>query len=183
MTIKLIGQRITLRPPKISDAQDICEGVQHPSVPRNTFVPSPYHIEDALSFIKRTRKNHKAGTTCTLAIIENKSHKLVGMVGVERISLRHKRGELGYWLNLNYRNNGYMSEAVSLILKHCFKTLKLEKIEAGTKTSNDISIRLLLKVGFKQEGLIRRHMKHRGRWIDLYRYGLLKSEYAGRGGK
>ena len=56
-----------------------------------------------------------------------------------------------------FRNNGFMKEAVNLLSKFLFEEVKLNKIMAQTGSFNDESNYLLKSCGFKLDGCLREH--------------------------
>lgn len=173
----LKGKRVILRPIKKADAQYIYEGARDRAISKYTFVPNPYTLKNAEEFIRQAWAGIRKGTSYNLGIELRNTSGIIGMIGVMDISEKHKRGEVGYWVNRKYWHQGYASEALELMLNFCFKKLKFRKVVAGVFPPNEISSLMLLRAGFKLEGRLRRHIKKDGRWMDLLRYGLLREEY------
>jgi ribosomal-protein-alanine N-acetyltransferase len=69
-----------------------------------------------------------------------------------------------------------MTEALKLIIHYGFATLKLNRIQALVIPGNKPSVRLLLKLGFQEEGLLREYAFFKGRYHDLICYSLLSRE-------
>ena len=76
-----------------------------------------------------------------------------------------------------------MFEAVSLILKFCFKELKLQRVQAATLPDNVFSQKLLKTCGFKYEGRHRNYFFHRKRIKDAYMYAITVEDYRAMQGK
>ncbi|WP_068614200.1 GNAT family N-acetyltransferase [Paenibacillus tuaregi] len=93
------------------------------------------------------------------------------------------RGEIGYDLGKSYWGQGYMPEALSAILKFGYSVMGLNRIEALVLEENKASQRVLDKLGFKPEGLLREYQRNeQGEgYIDLQLYALLRREYRGWG--
>lgn len=73
---------------------------------------------------------------------------------------------LGYKLDRELINRGYMTEAVSAVVKYGFEVLGLHRIEANVMPGNVRSLRVLEKCGFVEEGLSRRYLQINGVWED-----------------
>jgi RimJ/RimL family protein N-acetyltransferase len=71
-------------------------------------------------------------------------------------SLDFKCAEIGYELHHGYWNKGLMTEAVKAVLTFGFNEMGLHRIEANPLSTNEQTQRLLLKLGFKKEGALRR---------------------------
>ena len=84
-------------------------------------------------------------------------------------------GSLGYWIGEPFARRGHTAAAVSAVTRFCFKRLGLHRVEAACIPANDASRGLLLKCGFRQEGLARGYLRINGVWRDHLLFGLLSS--------
>lgn len=100
----------------------------------------------------------------------------VGSVFLNDVDLEGRKAELGYWIEPAEQGNGYATEAAQLLLTHAFDQLGLHKVWARTTHDNEGSKRVLEKLGFQQEGVLREHWLGLDRYVDEYRFGLLESE-------
>ena len=105
------------------------------------------------------------------------SAQYLGNIGLHTINTRHRRGEIGYYLNENQRKKGYMSEAVKVVVKYGFESLDLNRITACVHPDNLPSKSIILNLGFQKEGLLRQDYIQDGVIYDSEIYGLLKSDY------
>ncbi|GEM86833.1 GNAT family N-acetyltransferase [Meiothermus granaticius] len=80
-------------------------------------------------------------------------------------------GDRGYW------GRGYGFTAGRQMLRYGFEEQGLERITAEVHASNTRPIRLLERLGFLREGVLRQHETYRGEKQDLYLYGMLKEEF------
>jgi ribosomal-protein-alanine N-acetyltransferase len=87
-------------------------------------------------------------------------------------------GTLGYWIGAPYAGKGYMSRAVRTVVNFAFGPLRLHRIEASCLPSNDASIRLLERIGFRQEGYARAYLRINGLWQDHLLFALLETDAA-----
>ena len=71
---------------------------------------------------------------------------------------------------------------MTLLIRFAFEQLDLHRIEADPDPQNAASIKLLLKQGFKREGLLRERYFLNGEPQDAEYYGLLRREWTGGGG-
>ena len=65
-----------------------------------------------------------------------------------------------------HAGQGYMTEALELVLREAFVTLELHRLEANIQPGNAASIALVQRLGFELEGLSPRYLKIGGRWRD-----------------
>jgi RimJ/RimL family protein N-acetyltransferase len=96
---------------------------------------------------------------------------------------RGTQAELGWVLDPTYTGQGYATEAVRELLRHCFEDLGVRRVTATCFLANDSSWRLMERVGMRRELHAVRDALHRsGRWLDSVGYALLEEEWgAGRG--
>jgi len=85
------------------------------------------------------------------------------VVGLERIDHQHGRAVLGYWIAPEHRGNGYATEASELLVDHGVSHERLHGIEASVYEHNPTSARVLEKVGFTGERVLRdQQVRRRG---------------------
>lgn len=83
---------------------------------------------------------------------------------------------IGYWTGQPYIRRGYMAEAVQIVLDFAFRRLQLHRIEAACLEENAASKALLLKAGFRPEGLARKYLCIAGRWQDHETFAILRTD-------
>ncbi|MFP3511545.1 GNAT family protein [Peribacillus sp. SIMBA_075] len=106
--------------------------------------------------------------------IERKGEKgLIGTIGFNAWSPKHKRAEIGYEIHPDHWKKGYMTEAVSKILFYGSETLGLTRIGAVVFIENVPSNNLLKKMGFQQEGVLKNYMYQNGEVYDTNVYSFL----------
>lgn len=73
---------------------------------------------------------------------------------------------IGYWVASAYTRGGVATGALALGLDHCFASVSLHRVEATVRPENTASRAVLAKVGFREEGLLRRYLDVDGGWRD-----------------
>lgn len=92
--------------------------------------------------------------------------------------LRHNRAEIGYVLYKDeYKNQGYISEALETVIPYGFNEMKLHRIEAFVGVQNEVSLKVMKKFKFNQEGCLKQHYLRDGVYEDSLAFGLLVDEY------
>ncbi|KAH7661500.1 Acyl-CoA N-acyltransferase protein, partial [Dioscorea alata] len=87
------------------------------------------------------------------------------------------RGELGYMLASQQWGKGVMTKAVKLAVKSVFEEMKgLERVEALVDVENKGSLKVLEKVGFLKEGVLRKYFVLRGRTRDMVMFSFLSTD-------
>ncbi len=172
--LRLETDRIRLRKIKRSDAESIYKYAKAKEISRYTFIPRPYTIKNATTFIRQSQILFRKKKEFHLGIELKETGEIIGMIGLIRIDYKNKNAELGCWLGKKFWRKGIMGEAVSLMLRFGFKELKLVRIYARVMTPNIASAKLVESAGFTLEGHRRRVHLHRRRWVDDYLYAMVK---------
>lgn len=73
---------------------------------------------------------------------------------------------IGYWVASSATGGGVATAALALGLDHCFGPVMLHRVEATVRPENAASRAVLAKVGFREEGLLRRYLEVDGAWRD-----------------
>jgi ribosomal-protein-alanine N-acetyltransferase len=73
---------------------------------------------------------------------------------------------VGYWVSSEVTGGGIATGALALGLDHCFGRVGLHRVEATVRPENHASRRVLAKVGFREEGLLKRYLNVDGDWRD-----------------
>jgi len=180
----LKGQRVTLRLPVGSDFAEWARlrresrAFLEPWEPR--WAPDELQRSGWRQRLKRYHQDWAQGTALAFMIFENRSGKLIG--GITLGNIRHgvsQSAHIGYWMGERYAGQGYMVEAVRLVVRYAFDTLKLHRIEAACIPANERSIRVLEKAGFQREGLLRSYLKINGSWADHFLFALIAGDAPG----
>lgn len=109
-------------------------------------------------------------------IVFKGTDKIIGTIGYNKVIENHK-GRIGYDLLPEYWGKGYMTELLERIIKYGFENYTIERIEAEVMLGNVGSEKLLEKVGFKKEGVLKQWMYWNNRYFDIIMYALLKRDY------
>ncbi len=88
-----------------------------------------------------------------------------------------KKAEIGYELDPFYWKQGITTEAVKVVLRYSFEELQLFRVGAVTYPQNEVSMRLLKRLSFKEEGLLRGYLYQNNQSHDAVIFSLLKTEW------
>jgi RimJ/RimL family protein N-acetyltransferase len=118
------------------------------------------------------------------SVILKESDIMIGHIVLGELSpSKNREFNLGYMFNPDFYNRGYCTEASKEIIQFAFNNLNARRIQASCNPSNVPSWKVLEKLGFKREGLLREKEAFRKDsndcWVytDKMIYGLLKSEW------
>jgi ribosomal-protein-alanine N-acetyltransferase len=130
--------------------------------------------------ISRYREDHARGTALAFFIFEREGGRLCG--GITIGNIRHgvsQSGHIGYWIGERYGGRGLMTDAVQVLTRFAFDTMRLHRIEAACIPDNNRSIRVLEKAGFQREGLLRSYLRINGIWQDHLLYAKIADDISG----
>ncbi|MEI4768108.1 GNAT family protein [Psychrobacillus sp. FJAT-51614] len=133
--------------------------------------------QQAKSLIESFGKNFKEKRSMRWGIILKETGSFVGTVGLNNLIITGRRTEIGYDLLPEYWRKGIISEAVNTVIQYCFKELDLFRIGAVTFPQNESSNKLLLKLGFEKEGLLRGYLYQNGHSNDALVFSLIKPDW------
>lgn len=174
--VTLNTPRLVLRPLRQEDAQSFFAIWSDPDAMRYFSFPAMTRLEQAEDRIARLLKASSEGINFVCAVELSATGEVLGNCDLFNADEQCRRAEIGFSLQSNRWGSGYMTEAASALIEHAFGTLNLRRIEADIDPRNSASARLLERLGFVREGLLRE------RWVvgdevsDSALYGLLHSD-------
>ena len=170
----LRSRKVYLRHPAASDLEELIERHRNSRELFRGFA-SPHSDRDALG---RMLDANRTDATEVFLICRIDDGAIVGTITLSQIFRKaFQNAYLGYQLFGGFTGNGYMTEAVSLILRFAFNDLGLHRVEANVQPDNKPSIAVLRRTGFTKEGFSRRYLKIAGRWRDHERWAILREDW------
>lgn len=85
-------------------------------------------------------------------------------------------GSVGYWIDERFAGRGVVPTAVALVGDHCFRVVGLHRLEVNIRPDNVASLRVVEKLGFRDEGLRRAYLHIDGGWRDHRTFALCAEE-------
>jgi ribosomal-protein-alanine N-acetyltransferase len=168
--------RLILRPLALEDAQEIQALAGDFTIADTTLnIVHPYPDGLAEKWISEHPAKFQQREAVTFAVTLKDHGQLIGVASLG-FNLRFRRGELGYWISKPYWNQGFATEASRAVIEFGFGSLGLHKIEATHLSRNPASGKVLQKMGFEQEGVLRAHVLKWDRFEDVVVFGLLSGE-------
>lgn len=104
-------------------------------------------------------------------------HQPVGWITLLVVNWEHGLAELGYALTTAEQGKGVMPAALSLLLVDLFSGTTLHRLEARCAVENEASQKVLERLGFEREGLLRDYFRLGDGRVDNYLYSLLRSDW------
>lgn len=162
---------LILRAPEFSDKHKIAEYCSKKVWDHlRDFMPNPYTLYDAESFIRLSRVEDPQ---CTFAIEYN--NEFVGVISlVPQSDVYRLNAEIGYWIAESFWGKGIISKAIPMMVEYGFSELSLTRIYAHVFDFNEGSKRVLTKAGFNLDFIAKQAVIKNGLIIDEYRYSKVK---------
>lgn len=177
---KLVGDRIYLSPRGASD-----EEIEKFTDWMNDFQTTDFigRSGQVVTFIgeKEWLENStKNVQNRSFSIIELNHNKLIGTISLENFHWIDRSAVLGIFIgDKDFRNNGYGTEAIKLLLEYGFKYLNLHSIRLDLLSINERAHKCYLKCGFKDTGCSREAIYVNGKYYDRLHMDILENEFEG----
>ncbi len=173
---KLVGDRIYLSPRNSEDYEIFTEWL-------NDFQVSDYIGKSACVMTNESEKEFlqkNINPEATFSIVDLENDKMVGTVGIESIDHLNRCGTLGVFIGeKDYRDKGYGTEAIKMVLEYGFKYLNLKNIKLDLLSVNERAYRCYQKCGFKEYGRRRKCIFLNGNYYDKISMDILDEEFEG----
>jgi ribosomal-protein-alanine N-acetyltransferase len=177
---QLRGNRLCLRGPRPDDADAVFALFSDPAVMRYWSRPPMTARAEAEGRIAEITEDFDARKALQWAITMRADDEVIGTCTLFRFEPRHRRAEIGYALRSDHWDRGLGAEAAALALDWGFRTLGLHRVEADIDPRNAASRRLLERLGFTSEGLLRERYFVGGVTSDTELFGLLAQDWRNR---
>ena len=179
--LRIEGDGVRLRPPR---AADFAEWRELRAQSKDFLQPwEPTWPADDLTrpaFRQRLRRyaeDMRTDQAYPFFLFRSADNVLIG--GLALANIRRgvsQAGSLGYWIGAPFARQGFMTAGVRAFVPFAFDTLRLHRLEAACIPSNQASVGLLEKTGFKREGYAREYLCINGVWQDHLLYARLQND-------
>lgn len=126
--------------------------------------------------VRAWRSQAQEGTGYSLFIFRRSDDAFLGGCRIFEMRQAQQAASVAYWVGASYARRGYMFAAMSQVVHLSFNKLNLHRLEATCEPQNEASRRLLLKLGFHEEGRVRGLRHVRSAWRDMILFGLLADD-------
>jgi RimJ/RimL family protein N-acetyltransferase len=135
--------------------------------------------EEMIDWLESALQEQRKGTALPWTIVHRSTGVPVGSTRFGNIDLANRRVEIGWtWIGGPWQRTAVNTESKYLMLRHAFESLGCVRVEFKTDALNERSRKALLRIGAKEEGTLRRHMKtYSGRVRDTVYFSILDSEW------
>lgn len=138
-------------------------------------------LQGPTSFRQLVRRfNAQARAGDALPWVVTYESRLVGQLTVSGITWGSARmAAAGYWVDRAVAGRGVIPTALALAVDHCFGVVGLHRIEVNIRPENHASLRVVRKLGFREEGVRERFLHIDGDWRDHLSFALTVEEIPG----
>jgi len=180
LRLELDTQRLTLRPFRETDVDEIWPIVSDPEFPKLMSWNAHRDRGETLAFI-RGHAESLANNEGVVWALEHEGH-VVGCVGLHGVKFqvaawRIDRAELGYWIAPAHAGNGLATEAAQAVVRYGFEIIGLHKVTVGCVAQNAASRHVIEKLGFRFVGRLEDDVWRDGAWHGHLRYELTSGEW------
>ncbi len=172
-------ERLHIREYRKEDIDGYLRVIRQPEIYATTCgFPRNYSRLRAKWWFKMMKLNRNQHTAYEYAVILRENGMYLGNVGLININEEYRRADISYYIDRDYMNRGYATEAAREMLKYGFYALQYHKICGICMSVNPASRRVMEKLGMKYEGCLREHLFKDGVFYDLDHLSILKDEYS-----
>lgn len=177
---QLQSKRIRLRGPRADDAHGLFGLFSDPRVMRYWSRPPMTTRGEAEGLIVEIDEGFACRTRLNWVIAQRQDDAVIGTCALFRFEPRHRRAEIGYALRSDHWGRGLAAEAATLALDWAFRALGLHRVEADIDPRNDGSRKMLERLGFVSEGMLRERYFVGEEISDTELFGLLAHDWPAR---
>ena len=164
------GSRVKLRRPSRADLQEFIDLMHQSRSLHRPWIFPPKEEDTFGKYLQTRKQSHNDGFLVCHADTED----IMGVINLNEIVRGNFHSAyLGYYIGLPYAGQGYMQEALKLVIDYAFHELGLHRLEANIQPANTASIALVKRCGFHKEGFSPRYLKINGTWRDHERWAIL----------
>ncbi|BBD64715.1 hypothetical protein NIES4072_16210 [Nostoc commune NIES-4072] len=170
---ELETERLLLRETTLEDAEAIFAVFSDPGVTQFHDLDTFTSIKEAIAVVGRRAKRFERGEGIRWGIARKQDNVVIGSCGFTW-NPQEQSAEVGYELANTFWRQGIMTEAVRTILQFGFEQMGLRFIVAQVMLDNIASKKLLEKLGFQSQGVLKEYRFFKGQFHDLEQFVLNK---------
>ena len=176
--VALEGQHTRLEPLTLAHQEALIAAADDGELWNSTVTVVPRR-ETMHAYIETALAAQTRGSELPFVIIRKASGEVVGTTRFYEIEPNDRRVAVGYtWVSLSAQRTAVNTEAKLLLLTHAFETWQCNRVEFITDILNQQSRAAILRLGAKEEGILRNHMiMPGGRIRDSVCFSIIAAEW------
>ena len=179
LTTLLRTERLTLRPFVADDFDALYSYQSRPDVVRWLYwdARSEVEVQASLELKLESTGITVEGDVLSLAVVLNGTGELIGDFILHLLSVEHRTAEIGFIVHPDHQGLGYATEAGRVMLRIAFGDLGLHRVIGRAEARNLGSVRVLEKLGMRQEAHLVENERVKGEWQSELVYAILEREW------
>lgn len=179
----LLTDRLHLRQLKLEDTQSIFEYKSRNDTQEFPRIEMHTTISESQKFLESCIQKYSDKKGIYWAITVCPDDSIIGTVALCAMhgdDWMNHRAEISFVLSSEYQQKGIMTEACRAIINYAFLNWRpLQRIHAEIASTNEPSLKMSRKIGFKEEGVLRKYQHDKkGKLWDIHILSLLKDDWS-----
>lgn len=138
------------------------------------------YLPSFLEMVRYLRQQARMGAALPFVITERQPQARAGLIGQLTVSTivwgSAMSATLGYWVDQQRAGRGVAPTAVAMATDHCMNAMGLHRVEVNIRPENTASLRVVQKLGFRDEGVRLNYLHINGQWADHRSFALTAEE-------
>lgn len=174
----IYGERVRLRGAERSDLDKFVQWINDPEVTAGLSLFLPMSSVDEEKWFDKVMERPQEEKPLVVDMKEGEGWRMIGNSSFFNFDWVARAAEVGIMLgDKTIWNQGYGTEVMSLLLRHGFETLNLNRIYLRVIAENKRAIRTYEKAGFAHEGRMRQAIYKHGNYNDVLHMSVLREEW------
>lgn len=176
--VVLQGRHVRLVPMTLDHVPALWEAASDPELWRLT-VSRMDGEGDMRRYVQAALDGQARGTALPFVTLDAAGERVIGSTRFGSIEAAHRRVEIGWtWIAAPWQRTAVNTEAKYLMLRHAFEALGCIRVELKTDVLNQRSRRAILRIGAREEGILRKHaITDAGRIRDTVYFGIVDDDW------
>jgi diamine N-acetyltransferase len=171
----MISKNLSFRAPEPGDVEKLYKWENDTSIWHISNTVAPYSKHVLEEYILNSHQDIYTVKQLRLMIIINETGESAGCIDLFDFDPANLRAGVGILIGDEYRNKGYASEALEMLIDYAFNTLYLHQLYCSITYDNKASLKLFEKHHFSLIGRKKDWIRHKDKWIDEYMFQLINN--------
>jgi len=177
-TQRVETERLVLRRFELSDWKDMNQNwVSDHDIQYGYCEPTYETEEEIKGLLNGYIGKYETNETYRWAIILKENNQCIGQIAYFLVDSNNHFGEIEYCVGKAFQNKGYVTEATQAIIDYGFESINFNKVQICHRANNLPSARVIEKLGFHKDGVLRDFFYRDGEYVDRVYYSILRREW------
>lgn len=170
-TVELKSERLKLRRLEKEDAYEIFDGLINQEEFLYYANKEKISLENYCKSLENICEKYKELDYYNWVIERISDNKIIGLINL-KVFEKNESVEFNYGIDNRYTKQGYMTEALNLVLSFALNEMEVNRIQGGCCVENIASRRVMEKCGMYHEGVLKNYHKLKDGYHDLHMFSL-----------